>query len=460
MGAVDIGGTVRLAEALLGNPFAPGPDRAAAEAQVAELAEDPAPLLGELVRASLVSEARRIAVAIGTFEQLAQRPSRVFDPRVVPEKTFVDMGLLRQTAKETTSAAARCAAAIRRIAGESAGISAVRAAAWKACFGESVYEAIRLRPIIREQNVLVLGETGTGKELVAQAIASADPEAGRAQTVNAGAIPRDLLESELFGHAKGAFTGAVGEREGKIVAADRGTLFLDEIADLPLDLQAKLLRVVEDGQVTPIGSNRSRKVDVRYVCATSQPLAELVERGRFRRDLHARLAGITLTIPPLRTRPEDLVPIADELFRRYGERLGEETGASTAHLSKLTVVQARARAWLATEDARRDPWKGNVRELQSLMRRWILGFEEPPRVAAGREAPREAAADEGASRVHQSLARFVGATASLREVEDWYILHVLGSVEYHQRRAADILGIDRGTLARRLRQIDPTSNGE
>src|SRR5262249_8818961 len=366
----------RRAEERLANPFEPSDERAGSEAAVLAAAKRAAPVLEELVRRSLVKEARRLALAIAWSEHDARGESQLYDPRAGRERLFVDMGLARRAVRETATAAVRCTAAIRALAGDSPGIAAVRAAAWRACFGDSAYEAIRLRPLIREQNVLILGEPGTGKELVAQAVAAADPDPARAQAVNAAAIPRELLEVELAGAVKGPLTRARADRGGKTVPADGGTLFLDEIADLPLDLQAKLLRVLEDDRVTPLGANRARKVDVRYVCATSQPLDELVERGKFRRDLYGRLAGVTIAIPPLRQRLDDLQPIADSLFARYGERARADTGASATHISKLAAVQARFRAWLGGDEARARPWSGNVRELQSLMRSWILGFRE------------------------------------------------------------------------------------
>src|SRR5262249_39765036 len=155
------------------------------------------------------------------------------------------------------------------------------------------------------------------------------------------------------------------------------------------------------------------------------------------------LAGVTLTIPPLRDRPEDLQPIADSLFFRYGEGAGGEGMDSTAHLSKIALAQARFRAWLAGDAARALPSHGNVRERARLMRTFIPGLTD------GDAAPRDGAAAPRAAAPAAGMARFLDAEATLREVEDWYILHVLASVDYRQRRAAEILGVDRGTLARR-----------
>jgi transcriptional regulator with AAA-type ATPase domain len=450
---MDPGEASRAAEIYLRNPFEATADRAAAAPVVAAAAAHAARTLDALLGQSLRREARRLAVAMAWHECADRGDSRLFDAGAVPERAFADMGLARAAVRDIATAAARCAAAVGRLAGDSAAVVGVRATTWRACFGDSVYEAIRLRPLIREQNVLVMGETGTGKELVAQAIASAAPDPARAQALNAAAIPRELLEAELFGHVKGAFTGAIVDREGRIAAADGGTLFLDEIADLPLELQAKLLRVVDDDRVMPVGADRARTVDVRYVCATSQPIVDMVERGEFRRDLYERLAGVIVSIPPLRERREDLLPIADSLFHRYADRVGADTGGSTAHLSKLTVAQARFRAWLAGDEAQTLAWKGNVRELQRVMRNFILGLKE------GEPAPPPATAADAPGRP-PGLARVIDAQATLREVEDWYILHVLANVQYRQRKAAEILGVDRGTLARRLRQIDAEPKDE
>lgn len=203
--------------------------------------------------------------------------------------------------------------------------------------------------------VLVTGETGTGKELVARALHA---ESKRAEApfiaINCAALPRELVESELFGHESGAFTGAQRRRVGRFEAADRGTLFLDEVGDLPLDAQAKLLRVLDDGQVDRVGGAQPISVDVRVVCATHRDLKELVSAGVFREDLMFRLRVVEVALPPLRDRGEDVLAIADDLLVRFAQE----------HGSPARQLSAAARLALQTY-----PWPGNVRELRNVVER-------------------------------------------------------------------------------------------
>lgn len=450
MTAANSESVLRHAELVLANPFGQGCDRTEADAAVATsgLAS-----VIELREEGRDKAARRIAVALALVELTAGRKPAFLESRGNHADLLSSVGLQAKSVADTSAAAVRCTQALRQLAGVSKSMQELRASAWRACFGENVYEAIRLRPLIREQNVLILGETGTGKELLAQAIACAESSEAERQAINAAAIPHELLESELFGHVRGAFSGARADRQGKIAAAHGGTLFLDEIADLSQELQVKLLRVLEEGVLTPLGSNVPVKVDVRYICATSQPLASLVEGKGFRLDLYQRLAGMTLEIPPLRERPEDVRPISQHLFRRHASRLeagSASEGESTAHLSRLTIVEARFVAWL--EGGGRDQvWQGNVRELQSLVRSWVLGFA-PATPSASSEG--KAADVAPAAAVPPELARFIEAEGTLRELEDWYISHVVDKVNYKQRKAARILDIDRGTLSRRLKKLD------
>jgi DNA-binding NtrC family response regulator len=206
--------------------------------------------------------------------------------------------------------------------------------------------------------VLVLGETGTGKELVARAIHAGSPRAKRRLVaVNCAAIPETLLEAELFGWVKGAFTGAEGRREGKFAVADRGTLFLDEIGDLPLSLQAKLLRVLEERAITPLGSDESRAVDVRLVAATHRDLKAEVDAGRFRADLFYRLNVVPLRIPPLRERRGDIPLLVRHLLRAL----------ATRHGKVVRSVDPTFLAWLTDQ-----PWPGNVRELENALERTLV----------------------------------------------------------------------------------------
>lgn len=207
-----------------------------------------------------------------------------------------------------------------------------------------------------EVSVLIHGETGTGKELVAKALHEFGPRKGRPFLAeNCAAVPADLLESELFGHKKGSFTGAIADRAGHFVAADKGTVFLDEVGDMPLSMQPKLLRVLQEGEVRPVGANKVVKVDVRIVAATNKDLKAMVKAGTFREDLYFRLNVVTLVLPPLRDRAGDV----RHLVRFFSERLGAEMGR------EVTLTEA---AMKALESWR---WPGNVRELENEMRRAV-----------------------------------------------------------------------------------------
>ena len=200
--------------------------------------------------------------------------------------------------------------------------------------------------------VLIMGESGVGKELAARALHHDGPRSATGQFIvlNCASIPGDLLESELFGHSRGAFTSASADRVGKFEAADGGTLFLDEIGDMPLNLQAKLLRALQEGEVTRVGENTPRHVDVRVVAATNQDLAEKMQEGAFRGDLYYRLAVVPLTLPPLRERPGDLPELAAHFFERCG----------------LPHAEISAEALRLMEERR---WPGNCRELENVIRR-------------------------------------------------------------------------------------------
>ncbi len=204
-------------------------------------------------------------------------------------------------------------------------------------------------------SVLILGESGTGKELVARALHEQSPlREAPFVAVNCATIPENLVESELFGHLKGAFTGAERDRAGLIQSADGGTLFLDEIAELPQSVQARLLRVLQDGELRPVGSERSRRVEVRLVAATNRDLRRLVEEGRFRGDLYFRLRVVELRLPPLRERGDDVLLLADHLLEKSCRRLNRPAMTFTP--------QAR-------EEIRRYHWPGNVRELENAIER-------------------------------------------------------------------------------------------
>jgi PAS domain S-box-containing protein len=209
-----------------------------------------------------------------------------------------------------------------------------------------------------DTTVLVLGETGTGKELFARAIHTASGRRDKPLVkVNCAAIPATLIESEFFGHERGAFTGATGKRDGRFTLADGGTIFLDEVGELPIDLQGKLLRVLQEGEFEPVGSSRTRKVDVRVVAATNRDLFRSIGDGKFREDLYYRLSVFPITLPPLRERGDDIVFLAEEFARQFAARMGRRVEPLTPAMAARLTAYA---------------WPGNVRELQNVMERAVI----------------------------------------------------------------------------------------
>ncbi len=233
-------------------------------------------------------------------------------------------------------------------------------------FGDIIGQSTALRRVLKEirqvaetdATVLILGETGTGKELVAHAIHAASQRHERPLIrVNCAAIARDLIESEFFGHEKGAFTGATARREGRFALADGGTIFLDEVGELPLDLQAKLLRVLQEGEFEPVGSSKTRKVDVRVIAATNSELADDVRQGRFREDLYYRLNVFPLHVPPLRERGDDVLLLARAFARKFAERMARRVEPLSSDDERCLCAYA---------------WPGNVRELQNVIERAVI----------------------------------------------------------------------------------------
>jgi transcriptional regulator with GAF, ATPase, and Fis domain len=239
---------------------------------------------------------------------------------------------------------------------------------------QRLFKAIR-QVSATDATVLILGETGTGKELIAAAIHESGARSrGPLVRVNCAAIPGTLIESELFGHERGAFTGAMARREGRFALADGGTIFLDEVGELPLDLQAKLLRVLQEGEFEPLGSTRTRKVNVRVIAATHRDLGQMVSDGRFRDDLYYRLNVFPVIAPPLRERQDDVVLLAESFVTRIAARMGRRV----APLGPADVQRLR-----------RYRWPGNVRELQNVVERALI-LSEGPSLDLARAMPIEA----------------------------------------------------------------------
>jgi DNA-binding NtrC family response regulator len=281
-----------------------------------------------------------------------------------------------------------------------------------------------------DATVLITGESGTGKELVARALHFAGRRAsGTFVPVNCGALVGTLLDSELFGHVRGAFTGADTSKRGLFVAADGGTLFLDEIGELPLELQPKLLRALQDGEVKPVGGTTAIRVDARVIAATNRTLEEQVKAAAFREDLYYRLAVITIEVPPLRSRPGDIGLLA----RHFAEQ-----AAMRAERGRVVLTDA-ALAHLATQ-----PWPGNVRELENTIERAVILASGDMLDVGDVAGPRPAAA--------VAFATFTGdQVPTLDELERAHILKVLEMCEGQKTKAAQLLGINRTTLWKKLR---------
>jgi DNA-binding NtrC family response regulator len=283
-----------------------------------------------------------------------------------------------------------------------------------------------------DATVLITGESGTGKELVARALHFAGRRAsGAFIPVNCGALVGTLLDSELFGHVRGAFTGADTSKRGLFVAADGGTLFLDEIGELPLDLQPKLLRALQDGEVKPVGGTTAIRVDARVIAATNRTLQDRIAAAAFREDLFYRLAVITIEVPRLRDRPGD-IPL---LARHFAEE-----AALRAERSRLSFTDA-ALAHLAAQ-----PWPGNVRELENTIERAVI-------LATGDVIDVSDVAGPRPATQSPAFATFSGDhVPTLDELERAHILKVLELCEGQKTKAAQLLGINRTTLWKKLRQ--------
>ena len=284
-----------------------------------------------------------------------------------------------------------------------------------------------------ESTALILGESGVGKDLMARAIHAASPRGcGPFVTINCAALPESLLESELFGHKKGSFTGAIRDKEGLFQVASGGTLFLDEIGNVSLGIQAKLLRVIEDHIVTPVGETKPSEVDVRLIAATNADLEGEVKAGRFRHDLYYRLNVISLVIPPLRERREDIPMLAEYFLGRAAERLrAEPKRLAPSALERLLAYD----------------WPGNIRELENSLERAVvfakssvIGPEEFADKLTGPLSPT----------AQQVVTEAEPASPTLASIERAYIFYVMNQSAGNKTKAAKLLGIDASTLYRKL----------
>lgn len=291
---------------------------------------------------------------------------------------------------------------------------------------EAVVECFRLieRIAPTQSVVLIEGETGTGKELAARSIHKLSGRKGPFVPLNCVSIPGELFESELFGHTRGAFTGANADREGLFQHAQQGTIFLDEISEMPMPMQAKLLRVLEEQRVRPVGSDREVPTDARVIAATNRELSSEVTAGRFRQDLYYRLEAVTLRVPSLRERRDDVLVLAEHFIDTFAR----QTGTQAAGLQREQIDKLLAH-----------DWPGNIRELKNMMERYVLFGTFPDDLfdRAAATAP---------------SARSFPADWTLEAVERAHILSVLESAKGNKSEAARRLGVSRKTLERRLQR--------
>ena len=280
--------------------------------------------------------------------------------------------------------------------------------------------------------VLILGESGVGKELLARYIHRESGRSGKFVSINCAAIPENLFESELFGYTKGAFTGALSDKPGLFEEADGGTLFLDEVGELPLPLQAKLLRVLQEGEVRRLGSNITRKVDVKLVAATNRDLKELVSQGKFREDLYYRLNVLTLKVPPLRERPEDITALTGYFLKKFSSKYGKKVEMTPEALEILLSY----------------PFPGNVRELENLIHRLVItsnGTVKPEDLKDLTDSNSQLSQEitiDFSEPLPQKVAR----------LEKTMIEEALKRTGYVQTKAAKLLGIDEKSLRYKRRK--------
>jgi two-component system response regulator AtoC len=351
------------------------------------------------------------AIRAGAYDYLS-KPFRIDEIKVVVQRALEAQRLVRDNLRYRQELTERYR--VENLVGQSPEMVAI-------------YKLVaRVAPL--DTTVLIQGETGTGKELVARAIHYASPRAGRPLVVvDCTALPETLVESELFGHERGAFTGATTSRRGLLESADGSTCLLDEVGELSGSLQAKLLRVLQERVVRRVGSNEPIPVDVRIIAATNRDLRKRVEEGGFREDLYYRLNVVTVNVPPLRERRQDVPLLAQHFLARYAQAAGKPaTGFASETLDALTAHD----------------WPGNVRELEHAIERAVALASSP--LILPDDLPPE---------LRDTASRLPAAPPgrpTLEELRRWYVTTVLAEVGGNKARAAEILGIDRRTLYRML----------
>lgn len=310
-----------------------------------------------------------------------------------------------------------------------------------------LFDLIERIAVHDQGTVLIQGESGTGKELVARAIHELSPRSGqRFMAINCAAIPDELLESELFGYEKGAFTGADQPKKGRIALANQGTVFLDEIGDMKLSLQSKILRILQEQEIEPVGANSPISVNVRVIAATHTNLEQAVQEGHFRQDLYYRLSVVPITIPPLRERPEDIPALVNTFIMMYNR--GVKFGVQQFSTQAMQALQAY-------------PWPGNVRELENLVQRMcILHCEQtvhlkdlPPKYRGNRRTDQPASITSSAQNIGS-----LDFYSRMSELEDQLILHALRQSRGNKKLAAQILNMKRTTLLEKIKKkkLSPT----
>lgn len=286
--------------------------------------------------------------------------------------------------------------------------------------------------------VLITGESGTGKELVAQGIHRLSPRAGGTfVAVNCGAIPQELLESELMGHERGAFTGAISKRVGDFECANGGTLFLDEISSLPLQLQAKLLRVLQEREIKRLGSNKTIKLDVRVISATNVDIQELAEKGIFRQDLYFRLNVVPIHLPPLKERKGDMPILLDYFIKKACSKSTKNIPGFSREIIPLLE---------------RYPWPGNVREFENIVERMVVLIEDGRPIAI-KDLPLNIVLPEGKN-YGQGIEGMEGLRERCQVYEKREIIRALHDVRWNRGKAAKLLKIHRNTLMQKMKKLN------